>query len=109
MVSKGNITFAHPDDIRLAIDEGLRLGQIPASMQNRPGEILGLFAYGHPFFDGNGRTMLLVHTELCRRAGMYIDWQRMQKRDYLTALSNELLKPKPDSLDEYFSSFMRKI
>ncbi|WP_226981161.1 Fic family protein [Vibrio litoralis] len=28
---------------------------------------MGFFAYGHPFIDGNGRIMLIIHNELCHR------------------------------------------
>lgn len=73
-VSKGGVLFARPEDARYAVIEGLRLGQIPEEMNRHPGEVMGLFAYGHPFLDGNGRTMLIVHSLLCDRAGFSIDW-----------------------------------
>ncbi|WP_084136082.1 Fic family protein [Pollutimonas bauzanensis] len=40
---------------------------------------MGMFAYGHPFLDGNGRTMLVVRSELCFRANMSVDWTQTQK------------------------------
>ena len=75
-------------------------------MAGQPGEVMGLFAYGHPFLDGNGRTMLLIHTELCHRAGFSIEWEKTQKTDYLTALSKEIERPREYSLDGYLSQFI---
>jgi cell filamentation protein len=109
MVSKGRITFAHPDDIQLAIGEGLRLGQTTSTLFNRSGEILGLFAYGHPFLDGNGRVMILIFEELSRRANLQINWQDMTTSDYLSALSYELNHPKFASMDNYIRRFIRKV
>lgn len=67
---------------------------------------MGMFAYGHPFLDGNGRTMLLVHSELCYRANMSVDWERTRKDLYLEALTREIEKPQAGHLDAYLSSFI---
>lgn len=67
---------------------------------------LGLFAYGHPFLDGNGRTMLVLHSELCHRAGFCIEWQRTRKTDYLAALSAEIASPGKGHLDRYLLGFI---
>jgi cell filamentation protein len=67
---------------------------------------MGLFAYGHPFLDGNGRTMLVVHTELCHRAGFCIQWHRTSKSDYLAALSAEIATPSKGILDTYLLPFV---
>lgn len=66
-VSKADTVFSHPLDARRAVEEGLRIGQDKAALRQRPGEVMGWFAYGHPFLDGNGRTMLIIHSELCHR------------------------------------------
>jgi cell filamentation protein len=58
-VKKGSVIFAHPNDIRKAIDYALEKGQDKAFMAEKPGEVMGYLAYGHPFLDGNGRTMML--------------------------------------------------
>jgi cell filamentation protein len=86
-VKKGEVLFSHPQASRLAVEHGLRLGQDAVTMSQKPGEVMGLFAYGHPFLDGNGRTMLLVHMELCHRAGFSIAWQKSDKVQYLSALN----------------------
>jgi cell filamentation protein len=70
-------------------------------MRNKPGEIMGLFAYGHPFLDGNGRTMLIVHSELCNRAGFSITWEKSNKDSYLIELTKEIANPGKGILDAY--------
>lgn len=105
-ISKAGVKFGHPKEIQLSIDYGLRLGHDKAYLQKHPGEIMGLFAYGHPFLDGNGRTMLLIHTELCHRAGFCIEWENTSKSDYLKALSDEIENPNQRALDKYLSKFV---
>ncbi|KUI97781.1 Fic/DOC family protein [Vibrio sp. MEBiC08052] len=105
-ISKAGVKFCHPMEIRRSIDYGLRLGQDKEYMQANPGEVMGLFAYGHPFLDGNGRTMLLIHTELCHRACFSIAWEKTTKFDYLTALSKEIERPRDKTLNAYLSQFI---
>lgn len=104
-VTKGGIAFCHPKDCRRAVEAGLRLGQDQAAMNAKPGEVIGLFAYGHPFLDGNGRTMLLAHIELAHRAGFSIAWERTNKADYLNALNKEIISPGRGILDAYLLQF----
>jgi cell filamentation protein len=105
-ITKGDVYFCHPRDCRRAIEDGLARAQERGQMADRPGLIMGLFAYGHPFLDGNGRTMLLVHAELCRRAGMSVDWTRTRKDDYLRALTREIEDPNGGHLDAYLVPFI---
>jgi cell filamentation protein len=106
-VRKGTVLFAHPKDIRKAIDYALQKGQDKAFMRQKPGEVMGNLAHGHPFLDGNGRTIMLVHAELARRAGFGIDWGSTGKEDYLTALTAELEDPGKGKLDQYLKPFIR--
>ena len=105
-VSKGKVLFSHPSDSRLAIEHGLALASDANKMRSNPGEVMGFFAYGHPFLDGNGRTMLLVHMELCDRAGFSIQWEKADKVKYLKALTEEIRDPKKRELDSYLSPFV---
>jgi cell filamentation protein len=73
-VVKGDVLFAHPQDIRKAVDTALENGQDKKFMAAKPGEIMGYLAYGHPFLDGNGRTIMVVHSALTKRAGFSIAW-----------------------------------
>lgn len=81
-VNKGLVLFAHPKDIRRAVGYALEKGQDKAFMAEKPGEVMGYLAYGHPFLDGNGRTIMLIHAELARRAGFSIDWSATDKDQY---------------------------
>ena len=104
-IRQGEVLFSHPQSAQLAVEQGLRMGKDKTIMNKKPGEIMGLFAYGHSFLDGNGRTMLLVHIELCHRAGFFIDWSKTDKSDYLTALSQEIEMPGKGTLDSYLLQF----
>ncbi|MBN6739840.1 Fic family protein [Acidithiobacillus sp. MC6.1] len=107
-VMKGDVFFCHPEDTRRAVEQGLRIGQDKHLMNKKPGEVMGLFAYGHPFLDGNGRTMLLVHLELSYRAGFSIAWADTSKVDYLDALGKEIERPGKGILDDYLLQFKGK-
>lgn len=105
-IIKGNVHFSHPRDCRRAVEEGLNHAQAKQQMNIRPGFIMGMFAYGHPFLDCNGRTMLIVHAELCTRARISIDWTRTRKQDYLSALTQEIHDPHAGVLDRYLHDFV---
>lgn len=107
-VRKGEVVFASPQELRLAVEFGLRIAQDPATMTKKPGEAMGFFAYGHPFLDGNGRTMFLVHMELCHRAGFSLAWGNTKKDDYLNALTQEIDTPGKGLLDAYLLQFKDK-
>ncbi len=101
-VSKGaRVDFEVSENIRMAIGHALTLGNNPDVISKRPGEVMGLFAWGHPFLDGNGRTMVVVHTELMARAGLMINWAASSKEAYLDALTHELDAPLKHPLDAY--------
>ena len=50
--------------------------------------------------------MLLVHAQLCQRAGFSILWQHTRKTDYLLALTNEIASPGQGILDRYLLDFI---
>jgi cell filamentation protein len=106
-VSRGEVLFAHPRDARHAVGYALQMGHDKNLMAGRPGEVMGYLAYGHPFLDGNGRTIMVVHTELAERAGIGIEWPATDKTDYLTALTRELDSPGKGHLDTYLMPFIR--
>jgi cell filamentation protein len=99
--------FAHPRDIRRAGEYALDRGQDSPFMREQPGEVMGLLAHAHPFLDGNGRTIMVLHAELAYRAGISIDWKQTDKTDYLTALTIELNTPGNGHLDLYLKPFIR--
>ncbi|WP_322518016.1 Fic family protein [Rhodopseudomonas palustris] len=106
-VSKGRVLFAHPNDIRAAVEYALTHGQDTSFMASKPGEIMGYLAYGHPFLDGNGRTIMVVHSVLAQRAGFSIDWAKTDKSSYLDALTEELETPGKSILDRYLQPLIR--
>jgi cell filamentation protein len=61
--------------------------------------VFGDFAHAHPFLEGNGRTILTIFAELTRRAGFHIDWEAIDKRLFLSALNEELLRPNRGTMD----------
>jgi cell filamentation protein len=92
-VSKGPVLFARPQDTQRAVEFALNHGQDKEFMAANPGEVMGYLAYGHPFLDGNGRTIMVVHGVLAQRAGFGIEWAATGKADYLSALTQELDSP----------------
>jgi cell filamentation protein len=106
-MSRGAVIFAYPQDIRRSIDYALEHGQDKEFMAAKPGEVMGYLAYGHPFLDGNGRAIMVVHSMLAQRAGFSIDWAATGKNDYLTALTKELDLPGKGRLDAYLRPFIK--
>jgi cell filamentation protein len=106
-IKKGPIIFANAPEIRAAVEFALRKGQDKDHMKAKPGEIMGYLAYGHPFLDGNGRTIMTVHSVLAQRAGFSIDWSATTKDAYLEALTREIENPPKGHLDAYLKPFMR--
>ncbi len=109
VVSKAGRTdlFALPRIIYPATEQALKYGQDVNFMRAKPGEVMGELAFAHPFLDGNGRTIITVHTELARRAGMTIEWEKTNKHQYIAALTNELLAPGKGHLDKYLEPYVR--
>jgi cell filamentation protein len=87
------------------VDYALRNGQDRALMAEKPGEVMGYLAFGHPFLDGNGRTIMVLHALLAQRAGFSIDWAETDKAAYLKALTKEIDEPGKGHLDAYLASF----
>jgi cell filamentation protein len=105
-ISKGAVLFAHPEHIQRATEYALTHGQDEKFMREKPGEIMGYLAYAHPFLDGNGRAIMVVHAVLAQRAGFSIDWAATGKSDYLAALTKELDDPGKGHLDVYLKPFI---
>jgi len=101
--------FAHPLVIQRAAEYAISRACDPSDLGKKPGEIFGYFAHAHPFLDGNGRTILTVYSELCRRAGFLIDWPQIPKSDFLTALTEELMKPSAGHMDSLLKPFMKEV
>jgi cell filamentation protein len=101
----GNI-FALPGHEKRAMDYALQLAADPTIMRSKPGEIMGHMAHAHPFLDGNGRAFMLVHNELCRRAGLHVNWFDVGSGEYLRALTLELQDPGKGILDRFLKPYL---
>ena len=106
-VSRGGVLFAHPKFIQNAIEHALKLGNDPQAMREKPGEVMGYLAHGHPFLDGNGRAIMVIHSILAQRAGFSVDWASTDKTTYLQALTKELDNPGKGILDKYLELYIR--
>ncbi|KQS75971.1 Fic family protein [Rhizobium sp. Leaf383] len=109
-ISRGGVRgiFALPSDIQRAAEHGLLRGSDVGTIRHVPGEIMGLLKFAHPFLDGNGRALMLVHDELCRRAGFHIEWGLTSQKEYLKALTLELHDPKGKHLDTYLMPYKKQ-
>lgn len=106
-ISKGPVLFARPELMQRAIDYALAHGQDGEFMRGKPGEVMGYLAYGHPFLDGNGRTIMIIHGVMAQRAGFSVDWASTEKVAYLSALTKELDDPAKGHLDAHLKPFIR--
>lgn len=105
----GHTKFALPNEIKSAAEYGLKLSSNHDRFRANPGEVMGAFAYAHPFLDGNGRTILLVHMELCYRSGFSIDWPSTKKDEYLLALTKEIDDPREKALNKYLYNHIKDV
>jgi cell filamentation protein len=107
IITKGNIEFQWAPYVGHGMEYALHRAANVELIRSKPGKILGELSFAHPFLDGNGRTILTVFSELCRRANMHIDWSQTSKVDYLTALTKEIQDPYQGHLDQYLLPFIR--
>lgn len=103
-ITRGKAHFCVPTEIQLAVNYGFELAR--KDLRGQCGTVIGQFALGHPFLDGNGRTIMLVVGELCYRAGFGIAWEGTTKSDYLEALTQELDDPRPTPLNAYLAPYI---
>ncbi len=83
-----NNLFAHPADVRRAAEYALNKAKDVAYLREHPGEVFGYLAHAHPFLEGNGRTILTIFAELCRRGGFHIRWEEIDKDMFLQTLTS---------------------
>jgi cell filamentation protein len=108
-VSRGGVLFAHPKHAQSAVEHALKLGNDTKTMRAKAGEVMGYLAHGHPFLDGNGRTIMVIHAVLAQRAGFSIDWASTDKNAYLNALTRELDEPDKGLLQSYLEPYFRAV
>jgi len=109
IVKAGSKTlFAHPADVQRAAEHALHLGQDRNYLRGHPREVFGYLAHAHPFLEGNGRTILTIFAELSRRAGFHIQWEAMDKTEFLETLTRELLQPGKATMDQFVLPFLQE-
>jgi cell filamentation protein len=108
-IAKGGYStlFAHPKAVELAGQHALKLGQDKTYLRKHPGEVFGHLAFAHPFLEGNGRTILTIYSELSRRSGFHVEWEAIDKTQFLETLTRELLKPGKSIMDELVLPYVR--
>lgn len=93
--------FCHPMDCRRAGEHALESLLTPEMLVDSPGDAYSLLCYSHPFLDGNGRSLLLVHSEMLRRSSAHIEWENVDPEAFLSTLTIDLQHPNNNHLNEF--------
>lgn len=92
-ISKGGIVFANGDFLPQILND------IDNMSDNTFSEIVDKYIemnIAHPFMEGNGRsTRIWLDLLLKNRLNMCIDWSKIKKEDYLSAMKESPINPKP--------------
>jgi cell filamentation protein len=104
-----NSMFAQSQYVRRVTEYALDQSRDHNIMREQPGYIIGSLAHAHPFLDGNGRTIMVLHTEMSHRAGISVNWVQTDKTAYLSALTAELNDPGKGHLDQYLKPFISNV
>ena len=92
-ISKGGFVFANGDFLPQVLKD---IDKMP---DNTFGEIVDKYNemnIAHPFMEGNGRaTRIWLDLLLKERMTKCIDWSKIEKKDYLEAMVNSPIDPKP--------------
>jgi fido (protein-threonine AMPylation protein) len=86
-VSRGHVRFNLTHLIAKEAPEVFRQAAVPGFLRHNLGLVYGELAFHHPFYDGNGRSLNTVFTEMLRRDGLRLDWERLEPDAYLAALT----------------------
>ena len=93
VISKGDSLFALPQRIEPCLDpifnrlkknhhlQGMDLDAFTKQSADTFNEINAV----HPFREGNGRSLRLFFSELGERAGYRLDWEKVDRKDYMQA------------------------
>ena len=96
--------FCHPASVKLASDYALRdIGRANFSA----GNCFAGLAHAHPFLDGNGRAILTLHSEIMRRSGKHIEWEKTEKTEFLEVLTKDLENPDQGHFSAYLTRFVK--
>lgn len=96
--------FAHPGSVQMAAEYAFR---DMIGVTNPTGTCFARLAYAHPFLDGNGRTILTLHSEILRRKEQHVEWEKTDKVEFLTALTNDLENPDQGHFEAYLNPYIK--
>ena len=92
-ISKDGFTFANGDFLPQVLKD---IDQMPDQTKE---EIIDKYIemnIAHPFMEGNGRaTRIWLDLLFIHRHGRCVDWSRIEKKDYLSAMRVSPVNPKP--------------
>ena len=92
-ISKGGFTFANGDYLPQILKD---IDEMP---DNTFDEIVAKYIemnIAHPFMEGNGRsTRIWLDLLFINRLSKCVDWSKIEKKDYLNAMSASPVNPKP--------------
>lgn len=105
-VSRGHVRFNLSHRIANEAPEVFRQAAAPGFLRSNLGLVYGELAFHHPFYDGNGRSLNTVFTEMLRREGLKLSWERLESAAYLEALTPAVLLRHYAPLDSFFGNLI---
>lgn len=103
-VVKGPVRFNFKENVEQETSQVFAAAEDLDWFRAHLGQTYGELAFNHPFLDGNGRSLNTVFSEMARRAGFGIAWDKVIKRTYLAHLTNATLGTDYQGLDEYLNT-----
>ena len=92
-ISKGGFVFANGDFLPIVLKD---IDKMPDSTFSEIVDKYVEMNIAHPFMEGNGRsTRIWLDLLLKERLKMCIDWSKIEKDDYLSAMKESPINPKP--------------
>jgi cell filamentation protein len=108
-VGRGSVRFNLPHLVRNEAAAVLAGAAAPRFVAANLGYVYGELAFHHPFYDGNGRSLNTVFTELLRREGLRLAWERLEPDAYLAALTPAVLLRHYAPLDAFLGNLTTDI
>ena len=92
-ISKGGFVFANGDFLPTILKD---IDKMPDSTFSEIGDKYVEMNIAHPFMEGNGRsTRIWLDLLLKERIKKCVDWSKIEKDDYLNAMRESSINPKP--------------
>jgi fido (protein-threonine AMPylation protein) len=108
-VGRGSVRFNLPHLVRKEAEAVFAEAGVPGFVAANLGYVYGELAFHHPFYDGNGRSLNTVFTELLRREGRTLEWERLEPDAYLEALTPAVLLRHYAALDAFLGNLIARV